>query len=71
MVRTRVPVTPHPQQGFTTTGLTELLELCQTCRTGQGYLIAALTLHQGSDRMWTHYIPCSEREGRPETDRRK
>lgn len=52
-------------------GLTELLERCQTCRTGQGYLIAALTLHQGSDRMWTHYIPWSERECRTESDRRK
>lgn len=46
--------------GLSTSGLTELLERCQTCRTGQGYLIAALTLHQGSDRMWTHYILCAE-----------
>lgn len=71
MVGTRVSVSTHSQQGLATAGLTELLELCQTCRTGQGYLIAALTLHQGSDRMWTHYIPWSEREGWTETDRRK
>lgn len=67
------PLTPPSSRASPTagSGLTELLERCQTCRTGQGYLIAALTLHQGSDRMWTHYIPWSERECRTESDRRK
>lgn len=46
--------------GPSLSGLTKLLEYCQTCRTGQGYPIVALTLHQGSDRMWTHYILCAE-----------
>lgn len=45
-----------PQRGPSMSGLTGLLERFQTCRTGQGYLKSALTLHQGDGRMWTNSI---------------
>lgn len=52
-----------PRWGPSMSGLTELLECCQTCRTGQGYLKSALTHYQGGGRMWTHYIALYKKAG--------